>query len=105
MREYFALFERFAALCREHHARLVLVYFPAYTQVYTDEDSFVMRDRLRAACDRLGVAFLDLTEALRAHGREQPLHFAPADFHLNAAGNALFARTLAQFLVERGLVK
>jgi lysophospholipase L1-like esterase len=102
---WFSVFDRFVARCREHKVPLVVVYYPAYSQIYLDGDSFEMRDRLRAACARAGVAFLDLTQVLRAHGRERPLHFAPIDFHPNAAGYALIGRAVAQFLVERGLVK
>jgi lysophospholipase L1-like esterase len=101
---WISLFDDLARLCSDAHAQLVLVYFPAYSQVYLDGDSFRVRDLLREEAARRSVAFLDLTDELRRHGREQPLHFAPVDYHLNAAGNALFARTLARFLVERRLI-
>jgi len=87
-----------AAFCRDHGARLVLVYFPCYPQVYDPGTPMTIRDILRDASARSGIPFLDLTPAFREAGRGQVLHLAPRDFHPNPAGNAVIARGVADFL-------
>jgi lysophospholipase L1-like esterase len=63
-----------------------------------------MRDILSDECAELSIPFCDLTDAFRKEGRRNVLHFAPYDFHCNAAGNRLIAEEVAKFICERGLV-
>jgi lysophospholipase L1-like esterase len=63
-----------------------------------------VRDRLREAAITAGIGFVDATGAFRER-RDRVLYLAPEDFHPNAAGNRVIAETVADFLVERGLVR
>jgi lysophospholipase L1-like esterase len=94
----FALGE-FAARCREDRVALVLVYFPAYAQVYDVGVSMRIRDVLRDASRSLGIAFVDLTPSLRREGATRVLHLAPLDYHMNPDGNRVIADTLADELI------
>ena len=97
--------ERFLELCATKGALPVLVYFPAYPQVYDAATPMTMRDVLRDFCAERKVAFCDLTPVFREPGRERVLHLAPLDFHLNPEGYRLMGRAIGAFLVERGLVR
>lgn len=104
VKQYKAGLDRFVELCRMHGARPVLVYFPAYPQVYDPSTPMNMRDLLREHCAMLDVPFCDLTPVFRERGRNRVLHTAPLDFHLNPDGYRLMARAIGAFLVERQLV-
>ncbi|MBI3158151.1 MAG: SGNH/GDSL hydrolase family protein [Chloroflexi bacterium] len=99
---YLALLEEFARLCREAGVPALLVYVPAYPQVYSDAASMEMRDRLEAAAARLGLEFLDLTPALRLAAQDAILYLAPLDFHPNPDGYAAMAAAIAEKMEELG---
>lgn len=102
---YFFIQGKLLDYCRDHHAKLVFVYFPSYSQVYDSKTSMKMRDLLSQRCAELGLPFLDLTEAFKEKGRSEVLHLAPIDFHPNPRGNSLMASTLADFLIRQGMMK
>jgi lysophospholipase L1-like esterase len=90
--------EEFAAVCRAEGAEFLFVYFPGYSQVYDKSSPLYVNDRLRGACDSLGIDFLDMTEGFRKKGDGRVLHLAPLDFHLNPSGNQVFAEIIAEHL-------
>jgi len=104
-----------AALARERSIPIVFVVMPTREQVYPEEYDFsadaFMRDHDLDKPQRLlgeffaknGLSWLDLTPAFRAAPRDAPLYYA-VDQHWNERGNDLAGRTIAEFLVERGLV-
>lgn len=89
-------------LCRARGIDLVFAYFPDYQEVYLPERRFPLSGMLRAACADAGIPFVNLLPAFRAHPGEV-LHFAPRDFHPNAAGNRVIANAIAGFLVQEQL--
>lgn len=103
-RRYLRAWDAFVAHARGKGMHPVFVYFPAYPQIYLPAPPMIIRDRLRAHSASQGVPFLDLTEALRSQG-EAILHLAPADYHLNPAGNRVIGAALADFLIKVGLVR
>jgi lysophospholipase L1-like esterase len=104
MQLYFVVLEEFVATCRSHDIEPVLVYFPAYPQIYLPGPPRAIQDLLAGNCERLGIPFLDLTPAFRRAGRDQVLHLAPLDYHLNPRGNQVMAEAIHEFLEDRGLV-
>ncbi|HME45732.1 MAG TPA: SGNH/GDSL hydrolase family protein [Syntrophorhabdales bacterium] len=96
LRSYKALLNEVAAVCAQNDARLLFVYFPAYSQVYLKDSSLLINGTLRAMCKEMGISFLDLTSGFREAGRNQILHLAPLDYHLNPRGNRVFAELLAE---------
>lgn len=100
---YLFVLERFHAECAANGAALVMIYEPAYPQVYDERVSMKMRDLLAARCAALNIPFVDLTAAMRSEGAQKALHLAPVDFHLNPDGNRLTASCVATALVERVL--
>jgi lysophospholipase L1-like esterase len=101
---YFFVLEHFLALCRENGIRMVMLYWPAYNQIYDPKASMHIRDVLRDRCAAMGIPFCDVTDACRREGRRTVLHFAPVDFHPNREGNRLIAAALFEFLRERRLL-
>jgi hypothetical protein len=97
-RNYVVGLEEFASICSTEGADCLFVYFPAYSQVYDTTAPRYVNDRFRAACDSLGIHFLDLTDGFREKGRGKVLHLAPLDFHLNPKGNTAFAELVADYL-------
>jgi lysophospholipase L1-like esterase len=95
---YGLLLGEFSSLCEAAGTELLFVYFPAYPQIYDETASRFINDRLRSACEERGIDFLDMTDGFRAEGRKRALHLAPLDYHLNPAGNAVFARIAADHL-------
>ena len=96
---YFAFLSRMSAACREKDSRLLLVYFPAYPQIYMEQPPMLINETLRTGCERLDVEFLDLTPGFRAAAtRTVALHLAPIDFHPNPEGNRVFAQLVAEYL-------
>jgi len=104
IRNYLFVFEKFIDLCRENDIAPLLVYFPAYSQVYDPTVPSQIQDILRARSNRLSVPFLDLTDAFRRY-KKHVLHWAPADYHPNARGNKVMADAIFEFLKEQNLVK
>lgn len=101
---YLRALDVFVGLAAERQITPVLVYFPAYPQIYDPSVSLRIRDILQQHCEAKGVAFLDLTPAMREAGAATVLHLAPKDYHLNPAGNRVIARALADFLLARGFL-
>jgi hypothetical protein len=99
--------------------RLVVAYIPSrmelnesvwqltearYDLAGTGFQKTAVADRLRHITGRIGVPMIDLTPPLRAvEGFWTPTYFA-TDSHWNARGQDVAARTLADFLGERGFV-
>jgi len=59
---------------------------------------------MRRFCEEAAIPFLDMTEALQAHVDAGENMYFPDDSHLNEAGAAVVARSLAVFLQDRALV-
>ena len=97
---YVAILDRMNRDCTERNARLMFVYFPAYSQVYDPRSSLAIRDFLAAECAARKIDFVDLTGPFRAEGRTTVLHLAPVDFHPNPEGNRLMARTVGARLTS-----
>ncbi len=95
---YLTVLEEFSSVCEAAGAELLLVYSPAYPQIYDTKSPRYINDRFRSACELLGVHFLDLTDGFRAKGMNRVLHLAPLDYHLNPTGNAVFAELVAEHL-------
>jgi lysophospholipase L1-like esterase len=91
---YVAILDRMKHDCTERNARLVFVYFPAYSQVYDPGASLAIRDLLAIECAGRSIDFVDLTGPFRSEGKATVLHLAPVDFHPNPEGNRLMARTV-----------
>lgn len=96
---YFALLGRMATTCKRENIRLLFIYFPAYSQVYLPDAPMLINEILRKECERLNVEFLDLTEGFRIVAKRGiALHLTPIDYHLNPAGQDVFAQLLAAYL-------
>jgi hypothetical protein len=104
-----------AGLARERGIPIVFVVMPTREQIYPEQYDF-SADAFMAGHDldkpqRLlgeffdgnGLLWLDLTPAFRAAPRDTLLYYA-LDQHWNERGNDLAGRTIAEFLVEKGLV-
>jgi hypothetical protein len=59
---------------------------------------------LAAWAARSGTAYLDLLPAMRAAGQTQPLYFR-TDRHWTAAGHALAAGVIKDYLTQPGVLK
>ncbi|HYN06949.1 MAG TPA: hypothetical protein VES67_06140 [Vicinamibacterales bacterium] len=59
---------------------------------------------MRRFCKEAGIPFLDVTEALQMRVEAGENMYFPDDSHLNEAGAAVVAASLAAFLQDRGLV-
>jgi hypothetical protein len=59
---------------------------------------------MKRFCEAVGIPFLDMTDALRTHVDAGENMYFPDDSHLNEAGAAVVARSLAAFLQDRALV-
>ncbi len=102
---YFFVLDHLVRYCKSRDLPLAIVYFPCHPQVYDPSISLKVRDLVQAECSKLALSFLDLTPAFKRVGPAQAIYLAPKDFHPSPQGNRLMAATIAQFLVERGLVK
>jgi len=60
---------------------------------------------MRRFCEQAGIPFLDLTTVLQDRVERGVNVYFPDDSHLNEAGEALTAATLADFLRAQGLIK
>jgi lysophospholipase L1-like esterase len=101
LEDYLAVLGVMKALLDQRRTPLLLVYHPAYSQVYGPPVQSPLQERLEAECRRLGVGFADLTPDFREGGAREVLHLAPLDYHLNPAGHRLLARALARRLAPR----
>ncbi len=112
-----AALQRAESLLGEAHASaaaadaaLTLAFVPTKFRVYRERCTFPpgglghrwqpndLPDRLGAWADGAGVRWLDLTGPLRAAADRGELVYFPDDGHLNAAGHAVIAETLAEVL-------
>jgi hypothetical protein len=53
-------------------------------------------------CRDHGIAYLNLTEALKAHAAQGELVYFPDDGHWNAHGHEIVATTIAHFIKSQG---
>ena len=102
---YFFVLGHLAEYCKSRDLTLAIVYFPCYPQVYDPTISLKWRDLVQAECEKLDLPFLDLTPTFKRVGQAQAIYLAPKDFHPSPQGYRLMAATIAEFLVEEGLVK
>jgi len=103
MENYIYTLEALRAFCEENGIEFVMSYHPDYAHIYQPARKSPMHRQITAACERLGVPLADQLDAFRAHEGEV-LHFAPVDFHPNAAGNALIAEVIADTLESSGVL-
>jgi hypothetical protein len=89
-----AVLERWRALAAEQGAVPALVFVPRARDGFDDRR---WRGWLAAWAAAAHVPFLDLTDALRAHGPEL---YLPADTHWSAAGHAVVADALRPFVAR-----
>ena len=101
-------------LASENGAELVFVYVPTKFRVYHDlcepsEDGLIkewqlsdLPSRLEGWCKTHGIAYLDLTTALKGAAASGDLVYYPDDTHWNARGNDVGARAIADFLRRSG---
>jgi len=97
---YLYVLGKFAELCRDNDIRLLFVYFPAYSQIYRPASPVRINEILEKRCAELQIHYLDLTPAFRFR-KGEVLHLAPIDFHLNPAGNRVFAQAVADHLIAK----
>lgn len=104
LNNYAELLSQFAKVCEQNGSNLLFVYFPAYPQIYSEKTSLLINKTLRTICDKRGIDFLDLTDGFMQRSRNQVLHLAPLDYHLNPKGNKLFAELVAEYLLKQTTV-
>ncbi|MBI1319692.1 MAG: hypothetical protein GC168_12200 [Candidatus Hydrogenedens sp.] len=102
--DYLWALEQLKLYCDEQGLVLVFSYHPDYAHLYLPERKQPLYDQLKAACARLGIPFADQVPVFRAHA-DEVLHFAPVDYHPNAAGNALIAEAVQDTLLSKGLLR
>jgi len=100
-----ATIERARALTRAHGSQFLVLLMPTKEEVYLPrigEPAPPLVEAFRAALDRRGIPFLDLTPELQAHARDAAPLFYEIDGHPNADGYRLIARVVADRLKEFG---
>lgn len=102
---YTELLSQFSKVCEQNGSKLLFVYFPAYPQIYSEKTSLLINKTLRTICDERGIDFLDLTDGFKKRGRNQVLHLAPLDYHLNPKGNEVFAELVAEYFLKQATVQ
>ena len=103
-------------LARGRQIPLVVVMIPAREQIYPAqypfEDYAYMKDCDLEKPQRIfarffkqeGIEYLDLLPLLKQEPTDQPLYY-PLDAHWNRRGNEVAGRAIAEFLLERSLLK
>jgi len=101
-------------LSEESGAKLLLAYVPTKYRVYRDfcnfpQDGYVRTWKLNDLPSQFeswskdhGIAFIDLTSALRKSAAEGNLVYFPDDGHWNSNGQTVVAQTLEQFIRSGG---
>jgi hypothetical protein len=103
-------------LVRDREAQLLVVLVPIKYRVYgglvqpapnsqiTDWVSNDFPDRLMSSCARMGIPFVDLTDALRRSASGDTLVYYLDDAHWTSAGHHVAAREVAALIVQKGWV-
>lgn len=98
--------------CRRRGVDFVLYFVPIKFRVYRDAVTFPpgspcsrwtpwdLESSVRSICQRNGIAFVSLTDAMRAAARQGALLYQPADSHWNAAGAAFVADRIVRDVRE-----
>jgi lysophospholipase L1-like esterase len=95
-----------AELAAAERARLLVVVLPRRDQVRAPSAPRGYNDRMAAICDRLGIAHIDVLDALRrAYASEGEALFIPWDGHNARAANAAIAREVAAWLAPELAVR
>jgi len=100
--DYFHVLEALSAYLAERNIQFLLAYYPEYPELYDPRRNFPLGDILQVGCTARGVEYLDLRPAFRAQPAGSVLHFAPLDFHPNAAGNRVIAEAIAAHIRMKG---
>ena len=95
---YLFVLRKFVETCNKHKIPVLMVYLPAYSQIYDHGSSSKIQSILSEEAHRMSMPFLDLTDVFRALGTDIALHYAPVDYHLNSKGNMVVATTLAKYI-------
>lgn len=102
------------AVCRQNGIKLLVVYAPESYRVYRDlcvvpQGSPLARRRLSdlpqriwQICAAAGIAYLDLTAALKTAARDGSLVYIPGDVHWSRQGHAVAAEELAALIRKAG---
>lgn len=104
MQDYLFVLNTFNQELNASGTTLILVYYPAYSQIYLDSVSFWARDALQDFCEAHNIPFIDLSPAYKQADRNTALHLAPLDYHPNPSGNQLIATTIGEFLLENNFL-
>ena len=87
--------------------KLTIIAMQALLCDCAEEGLIVLEDSLSGICRQAGISCLDLTprirEAIRDHGDR--LFMGRGDMHLNAAGQALAAEAIGEFISAQGPVR
>jgi hypothetical protein len=86
-------------LCRESHARLLVVIFPFFYNLNGKYPFLPIHDQLRLRCEEAGISVLDLYPFYRQFsGPELWVH--PVDQHPNEKAHAIAAQAVSSFLIR-----
>ena len=96
-------------LAAEHGGKVAVFLFPYESQVYLDAYDSTPIDRLRDACSRLGLPFVDLADEFRTRAREldppRQLFLKGDRYHPNPDGYAIVAGRVAEVLGAQGWLR
>jgi hypothetical protein len=99
----------------QHNPTLIIVTVPSKEQVYWDQfqqvatfppdyDIDQLVEPLRQFCTSENLRCLDLTSTFRAEAQKGQQLYFPVDIHWNAAGHALAAQAVGEYLRQEKLL-
>ena len=83
--------QRFFDDCRREHVAMAVVMFPHFGDTLADYPLEFLHVRMREACDRARVAYIDLLDRYRQVHHPRTLWASPLDQHPNALANRIAA--------------
>ena len=101
---YAALLKRAALIAEKNQCKLVVIQHPSIQEIWMEDLPAEARDRfqqkIRQACQNVGVTFLPLLDEFRKRRTEGPFHLLPNDGHCNAKGYQITSEILARYLAK-----
>jgi hypothetical protein len=99
-----ASLKQFSSIAHNAGAKVIVVFIPDAVQINSPHMQAVNR-KVAAACQKIGVPFVDVTPVFEKQPDIEPLYLFPLDAHTSPRGHQLIAKSIVNKILELDLIE